>query len=358
MLLMSELLDDMLNLKILEKICHGTGVEVNISYFSRNLKKHRKTIKSHLDAIFEHKIINRPIYPFIWLHQEYPLLVLSEADLPRNDMLDRYFKEDEHIFGAFYVNHEEYNTFLIEMHKDIYAYGEWRKRIVLDKKIPPRELRYPSDSLFFSTRHFIKYQPFSPMYLIEKEVKENKYIEFNNGYKLHSLDFQILKQLMLGKGIRTNQKMLAESLNVHRITIERRVKALVGENVVTKPACRFPRFFVPQNYFLVYCLMEIKKSWNKIINAIQVDPCIPLALEANIRRYNLLLFKTFRTVEDLFQWEQAYWHRFPDSFGAVRKIILSPEMTASIDQQKVSLNIIKRRKELLHGKELIGVVKG
>jgi hypothetical protein len=34
----------------------------------------------------------------------------------------------------------------------------------------------------------------------------------------------------------------------------------------------------------------------------------------------------------------------------MKKIYLSPQMTASIDQQKVSLNIIKQRKEALDGK--------
>jgi hypothetical protein len=36
----------------------------------------------------------------------------------------------------------------------------------------------------------------------------------------------------------------------------------------------------------------------------------------------------------------------------MKKIYLSPQMTASIDQQKVSLNIIRRHKEALAGKGL------
>jgi hypothetical protein len=74
-------------------------------------------------------------------------------------------------------------------------------------------------------------------------------------------------------------------------------------------------------------------------------------------RYNLLLFKVFFSVEDHFHWEERYDRRFPDSIGAMKKIVLSPHMTASIDQQKVSLNIIRQRKEWLHGKELIESVK-
>ena len=41
----------------------------------------------------------------------------------------------------------------------------------------------------------------------------------------------------------------------------------------------------------------------------------------------------------------------------MKKIYLSPQMTASIDQQKVSLNIIRQRKELLSGKGLLETVR-
>lgn len=354
---MSELLNDKLNLEILEQICYGVGVEVNISELAFTLKKHRKTIKSHVDDLFDHEIINKPIYPFVWLLQEYPLLVLSEADLPRREDIYQYLKTDEHIFAAFNVRHEEYNSLLIEMHEDIYSYGEWRKKIVLDRKIPPREMRYPSDSLFFSTRHLIKYQPFSPVYLIEKTMQEKKDLKIND-LKMNDLNYKILKQLMLGKCIRTNENMLSQNLNVHRITIERRIQALLKEKIITKPVSRFPNFFVPHNYILVYALLEIKKSWDKIINALKLDHSIPLAFEANIRRYNLLLFKVFFTVEEQLRWEQKLDERFPGSVGAMRKLILAPEMATSIDQQKVSLNIIKKRKELLHGRELMDSVKG
>lgn len=49
--------------------------------------------------------------------------------------------------------------------------------------------------------------------------------------------------------------------------------------------------------------------------------------------------------------------RFPESIGAMKNIYLSPKMTASINQQKISLGIIKRRKEVLYGSELIELVR-
>ena len=354
---MSKLLNDSLNLEILNNLISGTGVDVNISALSKRYKKHRNTIKALVNALFDYKIINKPIYPFVWLYQEYPLLVIVRADLPRNDDINNFLREDEHIFGAFYVRDEEYNTFLIEHHRDVYAYFQWRDRILIEKIIPPRDIRYPSNALFFSNRKIIKYQPHSAIYLMEEKYKKGENREIN-GYKMNHLCFQILKGLMLGEGIRTNVSLLAQKLNVNWKTIERRISALLDEKIISKPVCRFPKFIVPANKFLVYCLVEVKKSMDKIISAIQFEPCIPLALKAGMGRYNLLFFGVFLNLEDHFEWEERLDNRFPNCFGAMKKIYLTPKMTASIDQQKVSLGIIKQRKKLLHGRELIDSVSG
>jgi DNA-binding Lrp family transcriptional regulator len=345
---MADPLGDRLVLDILENICYGTGVEVNISALSDTFKRHRNTIKEQVKALFEHRIIDRPIYPFIWLYKEYPMLVMVRADLPRNEQVDRFLKEDEHIFGAFYVRDEEYNTLLIEFFKDLDSYVDWRKRIVAENRIPPRENRYPSQTLFFSNSHIVKYQPESPIYKMEEIYKSGGELELN-GFRLNGLCFQIMKKLVLGEGIRTNENLLAHKLGVHRKTIERRIGELLKVGIVHHPACRFPKFFVPPGHILVYYLMEVKKSMDKVILAVKSDPNIPLALETNIGRYNLLLFGSFINVEDHFKWEEVYDNRFPDSIGAMKKIYLSPQMTASIDQQKVSLNIIKQRKKQLPG---------
>ena len=121
--------------------------------------------------------------------------------------------------------------------------------------------------------------------------------------------------------------------------------------------CRFPKLFVPPHYILVIAPVEIKKSKNKILKTIDIDPHVPLALEIGTGRYNLLLFKVFSSVEDHLEWEEEYDRRFPDSLGAMKKIYLSPKMTYSIDQQKVSLSIIRRKKEEVHGKELMESVR-
>ena len=180
------------------------------------------------------------------------------------------------------------------------------------------------------------------------------YIDY---YKMNELCIKILKKLVMAEGIRTNENLLSQKLKVHRKTIERRISSLLQDNIISKPACRFPRFLVPPDHILVYCLLEIKKSKDKIIQAIKSDSHIPLALEANVGRYNLLLFKVFFNVEDHFKWEENFDNRFPGCIGAMKKLFLSPQMTTSINQQKVSLGIISKRKELLHGKKLMESVR-
>jgi hypothetical protein len=282
--------------------------------------------------------------------------VIARADIPRNEKIDNFLKEDSHIFGAFYVRDEEFNTLLVEYHKDLFSYGQWKKKIVSEKKIPPREFRYPAHALFFSNNHIIKYQPHSPIFSMEKRIKKGEEMIIN-GYKINKFCFQIMKKLMLGEGIRTNENMLSQLLNVHRRTIERRIELLLKEKIISTPVCRFPKFFVPPNQILVYYLVEIKRSKEKIIRAIKSDHCIPLAYDTSMGRYNLLLFGVFYNVEDHFKWEERYDSRFPQAIGAMKKIYLSPTMTASIDQQKVSLNIISQKMKYLHGKELIETVK-
>ena len=345
----SQLLNDRLNLDILEALCSGNGVEVNISALSKIFGRHRNTIREQVNALFEHNIINRPIYPFIWLYNEYPLLVIVQADLPRNEKTEKFLRNDETIFGAFYVRDEEYNTLLIEYHPDIYAYGQWKNKIVDEGKIPPRDTRYPANAMFFSTQQIIKYIPNSPVYRMEQRYETGKDLVIN-GYKMNKLCFQIMKNLMMGEGIRTNENYLSQTMDVHRKTIERRITSLLNEKVVSKPVCRFPNFFVPPNQILVYSVIEVIKSRDKIIKAIKADHNIPIALEASIGRYNLLLFGVFSNVEEYFEWEDRYDAKFPDCLGAMKNVYLSPKKTALIDQQKVSLGIIRRRKAALLNK--------
>jgi hypothetical protein len=187
--------------------------------------------------------------------------------------------------------------------------------------------------------------------MMEEKQERGEEIKLN-GYRMNQLSLQILKSLLLGSHIRTNENLLANELGINRKTVQRHIANLVKERVVGGPACRFPRFFVPPDHILVYYLVEIKQGYSNIISALKSDPSIPLALEASIGRYNLLMFQVFANVDEHLDWEERYTSRFPDSLGAMKNIYLSPKMTASIDQQKISLGIIKNRMAAVHGREL------
>ena len=354
---MSNLLNDELNLNLLEYICSGHGVEVNISELSKLLKKHRNTISNKVNELFDYNIINKPIYPFLWIYKEFPLFVVTRADLPRDKKTIKFIEEDDHIFAAFFHKEEEYNTLLIEYHQDIHSYQMWRDNLIRDGKVPSRETRYPSDAMFFSNKMIVKYDPSSAIDVLEKNYQDKKHAVIE-GFNLDEFSFGILKLLLNGKGIRTNENYLAKKLNMHRKTIERRISLLLKEKIVGNPTCRFPKFMVPPGYILVLTLLELKKQSDNILKVMQNDPHIPLIFKASTGRYNIFLASNFFKIGDHLQWQEDYDQRFPGSFGAIKNSYLSPAMTFSINQQYVSLTILKNRKKRLHGRKLADLMDG
>jgi hypothetical protein len=343
---MSDLLNDPLNIKLLELVTNGKGVEVNISSLSKTFKKHRNTIKMHVNDLVDSRIINEPSFPLKWMFNEYPLLVIVRSDLPRTDEVNRFVQEDNNILGAFQVKDEEYNMLFFELHEDIYQYEEWRDRIVQENRIPPREKRYPANSIFFSNRKMIKYHPYSSISIIERSFREDAHLKLN-GLRMSQLTISILKRLLMGEGIRTNETLLSSALDVHRKTIERRINALMNDGVISKPSCMFPEWLVPPDHILVHYLVEVRRAKSNLIKDVIKDPHIPLALHAHTGGYNLLLFGVFPNVEDHFLWEEVYDRKFPGCMGRVKKIYLSPKMITSMDIKKVSQGIImKYRKKL------------
>lgn len=346
---MSTLLHDELNLKLLSYICSGQGVHVNINELSRLLHKHRNTIRERVNQLFDHGIISKPVYPFSWLYNEYPLMIIARADLPRDEITAKFIEEDPHIFAAFFKIDEEYNTLLIEYHKDLFSYLSWSDAMIYERKLPPQETRYPTDAMFFSTQTFIKYNPEHLVLLIENDY--DKIQRRLNGLDLDALSLQILKRLMNGQGIQTNEYVLAEQLHIHRKTVERRIQSLLKENIISPPVCRFPRFVIPPDYTLVMSLVELKKQHKCVETAWQKDSHISLALRASTGRYTHLLFSSFYWIKDHIAWEEKYNQEYSGCIGAIKNTYLSPSMMFSIDQQFVALEIIKHRLETIQKKK-------
>lgn len=352
---MTDLLEDRDNLILLDNLVSGNAVSVNFSALSRLLNKHRNTLKNRVENIFEKKVIDRPIFPFLGLYKIYPLLVVIQIDLPEDDRFVRWVKEDPHIFAAFKSRQGDYDTLLFTYHNSITTYQMWMENLPSTLKMQYGTSRsaatFVSDTSYFSNQLMIKYKPSSGIYLMERDFHERGEIHIN-GFGFDDIDLKIVKSLVSGNGMKVNQTMLCKETGMHRKTVEKRINALLQEGFISKPVCRFPNFFVPPNYVLTYSLFQIKKSKEKVISEIRKDPHVPIALKIIHGKYNLLLFGNYSSISDHLRWEEEYRYRFPDAFGSVNITYLSPQMTISFDQQIVSLSIIRERLEKYRGKDL------
>jgi hypothetical protein len=277
-------------------------------------------------------------------------MVIERADLPRDQKTNRFIEEDPHIFAAFFKKDEEYNTLLIEYFREIEHHQNWRETLVKEGKLPPKKDRYPSDIMYFSNKSYIKYNPAQMALLLERDLRKHNGIISN--YQLDDLSIKILKKLTFGEGIHTNEHLLAKQLGVHRKTVEKRISVLLSKKILLPPVCNFPRFLVPPDYMLVLSLKEIKKNTNNVLRSWNNDLHVPIILRASIGRYTHLIFSCFYRVRDHLQWEEEYDQRFPDCIGAVNNKYLSPSMMFSIAQQFVSLELIKHKLNLIHGKKI------
>ena len=352
---MTDLLEDKETLVLLENLVSGNAVSVNLSALSRILDKHRNTIKKKVENIFNHNLIDRPLFPFLGLYKIYPLLAVIQLDMPENDNFVKWVKEDPYIFAAFRSRQGEYDTLLFIYHQNITSYQLWMESLpsILKVKygVPEKDTNFVSSTSYFSNQLMIKYNPSSGINLMEQDLKDKGELTIH-GYELDDTDLQIIKCLVSSEGIKVNQTLLCNKTGLHRKTIKKRLSTLLREGLLSEPVCRFPNFFVPPNYVLTYSLFEIKKSKEKIIREIINDPHIPIALKIIHGKYNLLLFGNHRNISDHLRWEENYRKRFPDSFGSASITYLSPEMTISFDQQIVSLSMIRNKLERFRGKDL------
>ena len=247
---------------------------------------------------------------------------------------------------------------MISFHKNVCTHQQWYEKIVKEEIIPYREEGYPSQVLHLGTGCFEKYAPSISVKVVEQNIKEGRQKSIR-GYELDGLSFEILKKVLQGVGIRTNENFLAKKLNIHRKTIERRINALFKEGIISRPVCRFPRLIVPPEYILVKSLFQVKKQQDKILKSLKSDPHVTWLIKAVLGRggYNLVVFSTFYKIEDHLEWQEELDQQFSSCIGAVKNTYLSPAMTFSIAPEYVSMRIIKNRLKQIHGKELVNLMK-
>ena len=347
---MSELLEDRDNLRLMEELVSGNAVSVNISELSRILGKHRNTIKNKIENIFNHHIIAPPVYPFHGLYRVYPLLAVVNLDIPdgkdATEAFINWVKEDPHIFAAFRSRQGEYDTIIFTYHENITSYQLWMSTIPSVLKInygvDEEDTQFDSSTAYFSNQLMVKYNPSTGINLIERDFREKSGLRLR-GYDIDELDLEIIKCLVVGKGIKTNHTLLCERTGLHRKTIEKRIAALIDDGLLGLPISRFPNFFVPPNYLLTYVLIQFKKLDERVLNEIIIDTNIPIAIQTINGKFNLLMFGNHSSLNDHLKWEENYRTMFPDSFGSAQITYLSPEMTINFNQQSVSLCYIKNK---------------
>ena len=353
------LLRDERNLLLLQSLVSGEAVSVNLSHLSRTLGKHRNTIKKKVEAIFENKILERPVCKFPGLYRYYPLLIALNLDQPRMPSerikFEKWVKEDPYIFAAFSSRQGDYDTLLFIYHQSITSYQLWMESLqsILRTKygLSEASASFVSSTTYFSNQRVIKHNPSSGIHLIENDFHKNKGLKIN-GYTLDNVDLEILKSLVSGKGIKTNYSALCDKTGLHRKTIEKRIVDLTTEGLLSTPVCRFPSYFVPPIYVLTYSLFEIKKSQEKVIREIAQDPHVPIGYKILYGKFNLLLFGNHQNIGDHLRWEEGYRKKFPDAIGSVNITYLSPRMTIAFDRKIVALSLIQNKLQSLRGRKL------
>ncbi|MHA2297952.1 MAG: hypothetical protein ACXAEU_04495 [Candidatus Hodarchaeales archaeon] len=355
---MNALLEDPLNIELLKLLCSGSGTTININELSKQLQKHRNTIKKKINELFVHKILDKPLYPFQWFFSEYPLLVIEKGDFPRDPKTNDWIEKDPYIWVAFFVKEEEYNTLLIEHHKSLHTYQIWKESITDEEKITITEsYPHPSEAIFLSTENIVKFDPSTSIQIVEENYRKGRHKQIN-GLPFDDFTFTLLKSLLAGKGIRTNESFLANQINVHRRTIQRRIEIFLENNIISPAVCRFPRVWIPPEYFFVLSLIEIKRNKTSILRALTNDRHVPFISKTAIGRFNMVLFSTFYKIEDHLMWQEEYDQRFVGSIGAIKNTYLSPAMTFSIAQEYVSLVFLQQKAERIRGEALVKLLKG
>ena len=334
------MIDEELDYPLLRSLVYGNGVSVNIYCLTKVLKKHRNTVRKRVEEIFESGVLKPPFFPFVRLFKEYPLLVLTEADLPYDDKTIKWFREDPHIFAAFRSRYSHYNTLLILYHKDITSYELWREKLTVDRKLPLVDGSLGRTSTYFySNQLMAKFDPNAPVYLMEEELKTKGEVP-TNGYRLDKMGFQIVKLLAEGKCIKLNESQLAKQLGLHRRTVVRKTQELIDEEWISNPVCRFPGFFTPPSYVLGICKLEIRSNKQAFIQSLRKDPHVTMALNTSQDEYNILLFAAFRNLDEELRWEVQNDVRYREAIGKLDIHFYSLTSISGMIERRIHLGIM------------------
>ena len=339
---MKDLLHDDLTLKILELLVSGKGVDANISQLAKQFDRHRHTIKDRVDGLYDHKIIRKPSYFFNGLLKELSLFVISKCEYGRDKKTRLFIENDPNIFAAYKFKDEAYNTITIQFHKNLNSYYTWLDQVHQEELVTHFENQHFPEALLFSTDRVLKFNLSSAIDILEKNFS-NGTLTTMNDFKLDNLSFKILRAMVKGNYIRTNENFIAKELNIPRKTVTRKIRTLLESNIISYPRSLFHNVFSPPEFIVVLSLIETRKNHEEIMKILITDPHSTMLIRANQGRYDLFVISTFPSVEKYLEWQENLGISYSCKIGSIKNTFLSPKMAFSINYDKIFLEFIHNR---------------
>ncbi|MHA2297950.1 MAG: hypothetical protein ACXAEU_04485 [Candidatus Hodarchaeales archaeon] len=129
------------------------------------------------------------------------MLVIEKGDFSRDPKTNEWIEKDPYIWAAFFIKEEEYNTLLIEFHKNLYSYQIWKESIIDEEKISMTEIRpYPSEVTISTVESIIKFDPSVSIQIVEENHRKGRHSRIND-LLMDGFSIDLLKMLLTGKVI-------------------------------------------------------------------------------------------------------------------------------------------------------------
>ncbi|MCW4011689.1 MAG: hypothetical protein NWF07_01720 [Candidatus Bathyarchaeota archaeon] len=303
---MSEILENDDNLRIMESLVSGESVVINYSELGRKLSKNRGTIQERVERLIKNNIITPPSFPFYHLFTAYPLLLLTNMDIPDcvecQPRIKRWIQDDPKIIAAYKFRQGEYGTLIFTLHKDLKEAHEWLSVLphMLETVygVEKEHATFNSNTIYISNELLLKYDPSTSINILERDSQKGEVCL--NGHCIDQLDVSILRYLLTGKGIKYNRNRITQTTGLHSRTVEKRVDQMLKEKVLLEPVCRFPELFMPPGYLLSYMLVHLEHPMNAGLNSLLINENIPIIWKTIHSKYNLLMFHIHTDLHDLY----------------------------------------------------------
>lgn len=344
---MSELLDNLQNLKIIEYLVSGEAVNVNYSHLSRELSKSRDLLHRRVNNLVTNGIIEPPHFPFNYIFEAFPLFLIINMDIP--DCFDckpkimQWLRDDPKVFAAYKFRQGEFGTLIFTFHEDLKSSHEWMAQIPFtleeDYHVAKEHASFNSNTIYLSNQLLMKYNPCTGFNVIEKDFKKEGKISFN-GYELDTLDLSIMQNLIDGKSINYNHNIISNQTGLDYRTVEKRVESFIKNKILMNPTCTFPNLFTPPNYFLSYMLARLEYPSDPCLRNLLSDEKIPVLWKTIQSKYNILLFYIHRNVRDLYVYSDDVTCKVLEN---AQKKYLAHEPIARFDDKKISLHYIQQK---------------